>query len=126
MLHILLSLLPLNPVNKYLHIFGISNGAGTYFQGPYSLFGGTTKLSQTPSKKKSVRSSPYRRLHAVAYVSAYLHVPHVKHGTRFYIFFFLGGGLYLWGIAARQQQISVKNEGYLISEGYLQITSLAY
>ena len=31
--------LPQNPVNKYVHIFGISDSAGAYFRGPYFFSG---------------------------------------------------------------------------------------
>ena len=32
-------IMPWNPLNKYIHIFEISDGTGTYFRGPYLLSG---------------------------------------------------------------------------------------
>ena len=66
---------------------------------------------KNPARKTSVQSSAFRRKHAVVHVSAIIHI---LSGYRVLIF-----GRYVLSGHCSQQQISVKNEGYLFSEGYL-------
>ena len=66
---------------------------------------------KNPARKKSVQSGDFRIKHAVAHVSAIMHMLPGYRGT------------YIWGYVlsghCSRQQISGKNEGYLFSEGYL-------
>ena len=77
-------------------------------------FRGMIRWRQNPARKKSLQSCAFRKHCAVMHVSAIVDVLPGYRGT----FFWGGGGHVLSGHCSRQQ-ISVKNEGYLFSEGYL-------
>ena len=90
---------------KYVRIFGISDGAGTYFRG------GMMRRSEKFSKEEVCSTLCFLRKRAVVHGSAIMHILPGYRGT------------YIWGHVfseyCRRQQISRKNEGYLFSEGYL-------
>ena len=61
------------PVKKYVRIFGISVGAGTYFRGPYLLSMVWQDGVKNSARKESVQSNAFRRQHVV-HVSAIMHI----------------------------------------------------
>ena len=74
---------------------------------------------KNPQRNESIHSSALRRQHALVHVSVIMHTLPEYRGTYIYFFFFGGGGGYVLSGHGSQQQISVKTEGYLFSEGYL-------
>ena len=48
---VLVFLITVKPRNKYVLIFAISDGAGTYIWGPYLLSGGMIRRSEESSKE---------------------------------------------------------------------------
>ena len=83
-------------MNKYVRIFGISDGGGTYFRGPCLLSRGMIRWSEKSCKEEIVQSSAFRRLHAVVHVSAIMHILPGYRGT--YIW-----GMYFRAIAANSK-----------------------
>ena len=99
------------PVNKYVRIFGISHGAGTYFRGPYLLSGGMIRRGEKSGKEDlfnlvlSAENTLLCKFH------------------RLYTYFqdtgvLILGGMYFRGIAA-DSKFQGEMKGYLFSEGYL-------
>ena len=66
---------------------------------------------KNPARKESVQSSAFCRHHSVVHVSAIMHILLGYRGT------------YIWGYVlswhCSRQKISIKNERYLFSDGYL-------